>query len=333
MLQPGFFDIQYRMEDLNKAGDPLVVLKDKVDWSKFKPLLDGAINRHHKSNAGRKPYPSLLMFKIMVLQSLYNLSDEQMEFQIKDRISFMRFLGLNLEDKVPDQKTIWLYRELFVEAKIYRRLFNRFNRMLSAMGLRASQGTLIDASIIEVPKQRNTKEENKEIKEGSMPEGWIENKNMLRQKDMDAKWQKKNGKNSFGYKMHTGVDKKHKLIRSVEVTSANVHDSQVFEELLVDNTSKDVWADSAYSHKADNLPEGYRSHIHSRSYRNKTLSPFQENLNHAKSKIRCRVEHVYGFVKGKMGLFIRTIGLRRADFKIVMSSLAYNMWRGIRLAA
>jgi len=184
-----------------------------------------------------------------------------------------------------------------------------------------------------VPKQRNTKEENKNIKEGSMPEGWIENKNMLRQKDMDAKWLKKNGKNSFGYKMHTGVDKKHKLIRAVEVTSANVHDSHVFEELLVDNTSKDVWADSAYTHKADNLPEGYRSHIHNRSYRNKALSSFQVNHNHENSKIRCRVEHVYGFVKGKMGLFIRTIGLRRADFKIVTSSLAYNIWRGIRLAA
>jgi IS5 family transposase len=332
MSQAGFFDIQYRLEDLTKAGDPLVVLKEKVDWTKFSHLLAGAINRSHKSNAGRKPYSSMLMFKIMVLQSLYNLSDEQMEYQIRDRISFMRFLGLNFEDRIPDQKTIWLYRELFIEAKVYRQLFNRFSRMLSSMGLKASQGTIIDASIVEVPRQRNTREENTSLKAGSMPEGWIENEKMLRQTDMDATWLKKNGKNHYGYKMHTSTDSKHKLIREVVVTTASVHDSQVFEELIVENTSKDVWADSAYAHKADKLPKGYRSHIHSKGCRNRVLSEFQQRLNHRKSKVRCRVEHIYGFMKDKIKLFIRTIGIRRAESKIIMASLVYNMWRGIRIA-
>ena len=130
MIQPGLFDIHDRLESLSKAGDPLILLDEKIEWKKFSRILNRTTIKDRKSNAGRKPFSPLLMFKILILQSLYNLSDEQMEFMIRDRLSFMRFLELNFEDRVPDQKTIWHYRELFTNAGIIKTLFNKFNKML-----------------------------------------------------------------------------------------------------------------------------------------------------------------------------------------------------------
>ena len=109
MSQLGFFDLQNRLNSLSKSGDPLVLLKNKIQWLKFNSTLSKALKKDRKSNAGRKPYSPLLMFKILILQSLYNLSDEQMEFMIKDRLSFMGFLELDFNEKVPDEKTIWHY--------------------------------------------------------------------------------------------------------------------------------------------------------------------------------------------------------------------------------
>ena len=102
MSQPGFFDLDNRYESISKLGDPLEVLDQAIPWETFRPVLSKALRKFKKSNAGRKPYDSVFMFKILVLQSLYNLSDDQTEFQIRDRLSFMRFLGLDFEGKVPD---------------------------------------------------------------------------------------------------------------------------------------------------------------------------------------------------------------------------------------
>lgn len=133
--------------------------------------------------------------------------------------------------------------------------------------------------------------------------------------------------------MHTNVDNKHKLIRNLKVTPASTHDSQVFHDLFTKNNSKDVWADSAYAVHKKKLPKGYRDHIHSKGCRNKLLSEFQVGLNHRKSKTRCRVEHVFGVLKGSMKLAIRSIGIKRAESRIFLSSLAYNIMRGSRLVA
>lgn len=331
MNQPGLFDLQNRFESLSHAGDPLVLLNEKIDWDKFREILLLPTIKNRKSNAGRKPFPPLLIFKILILQSLYNLSDEQMEFQITDRLSFMRFLGLNFEDKVPDQKTIWHYRELYTNTGVLKKLFDTFNNMLDSMGLAAAKGTLIDASIVKVPIQRNTKDENEQVKNGVTPENWKEKPAKLSQKDTDARWVKKHGTSSFGYKIHINADNKHKLIRAFESTSANVHDSNVFTQLLADNKSKDIWADSAYYSERTKLPIGYREHICRKGKRGKSLSKFQQTLNRERSKIRCRVEHVFGYLKSKMHLYIRTIGKKRAEAKITLAVLTYNMSRSVKL--
>jgi IS5 family transposase len=270
------------------------------------------------------------MFKILILDSLYNLSDDQLEFQIRDRLSFMRFLGLNLGDRVPDAKTIWLFREELTEAGLIKKLFEQFDKFLRKNGFSAKKGQIVDASIVAVPKQRNSRDENKSIKNGDVPEDWDEPKK--RQKDTDARWVTKNGVNRFGYKNHIDIDVEHKLIRDYEVTDAATHDSNVFEELLDENnSSKDVWADSAYG-SADTREaleqSGFRGHIQRKGCRYKKLTQRQIEANHKRSKTRSRVEHVFGIQTMRAGsLIIRSIGMVRAKAKIGLRNLAYNIDR------
>ena len=153
-----------------------------------------------KSRAGRKPFDAILMFRMLMLQSLYNLSDEQIEYQVRDRMSFTRFLGLEFEDDIPDGTTLWLFREKLAQAGLVEKLFERFNQHLNAKGYIARGGQMVDATIVPVPKQRNTREENETVKRGETPVAWEERPAKNRQKDKDARWTKKHGKSFFGYK-------------------------------------------------------------------------------------------------------------------------------------
>jgi transposase, IS5 family len=330
MMQTGLLDWQIRFQQLDTGGDPLPKLKKLVEWERFRPELEAVRDKERKSNAGRKPFDVILMFKVLVLQSLYNLSDEKIEFQIRDRISFMRFLDLSLGDAVPDEKTIWLFREQLTEAGLIKRLFEEFETFLEEKGFSARKGQIIDASIVEAPRQRNSREENRQIKEGQTPEDWSEQKK--RQKDTDARWTKKNGQNHYGYKNHIDVDVKHKLIRDYEVTPASVHDSQVFEGLLdEDNSSRDVWADSAYrsEEKLDELKKRkYREHLQRKGYRHKKLTQREAQGNRTRSRIRSRIEHVFGVQAKRAGnLIVRAIGLVRVKAKVGLRNLAYNLDR------
>jgi IS5 family transposase len=247
----GFFDLQLRLDKIESNGDPLVALNQLIKWEIFRPDLEPIRDRERKSNAGRKPYDLILMFKILILQSLYNLSDDNTEQQILDRLSFQRFLGLSFSDPVPDAKTIWLFREAFNADDRSRMLFDRFNEYLNTNGYKARKGQIIDAAIVEVPIQRNAKEENERIKQGESEQVKAEwHPAKVKQKDTDARWTKKHGKSYFGYKHHDCVDVKHKLIRSYAVTAANVHDSNVFEELLTpDYSCCFVWASFIFNRK------------------------------------------------------------------------------------
>jgi len=336
MFQPGFFDFEHRLNKIDKNGDPLSKLNQVIDWEQFRPELEALRIKERKSNAGRKPYDVILMFKILILQSLYNLADDSLEMQILDRLSFMRFLSLNIGQSVPDATTIWHFREMLGTAGVVKDLFKKFDAYLHANGFKAMKGQIIDASIVSVPKQRNSREENKQIKDGQKPENWSDNKR--HQKDTDARWTKKNNKTYFGYKNHINVDAKNKFIRDYEITSASVHDSNVFETLLnQQNTSKDVWADSAYrsAAKIEFLKErGFREHLQRKGCRNKKLTEWEKQGNHTRSKIRSRVEHIFGVQAQKAGnLILRTVGIARANTKIGLRNLAYNMDRYKTLAA
>ena len=324
----GFFDIDDRLEQLSKCGDPLVKLKEIVPWDSFRNELSKVHDKERKNSAGRKPYDTILMFKILIVQSLYNLSDEAMEYQVRDRLSFMRFLELSIGDRVPDARTIWLFREQLKELKLVEKLFSDFESYLAESGFEAKKGQIIDASIVAAPKQRNSREENAQIKEGKTPEDWSQKKRS--HKDTDANWVKKNGKNYFGYKNHVEIDVKNKIIRKYQVTPTATHDSNVFEEIIdSSNTSKDIYADSAYRSK-ESLKElenlGFREHIQRKGCKNKKLSKWEQQGNHTRSRIRSRVEHVFGIqVQKAKTLIIRTIGIVRAEVKIGLRNLAYNM--------
>ncbi len=336
MKQSGLFDLEFRMSKIDDNGDPLKRLNELVDWELFRPVLNQVRNKKRKSKVGRKPFDVVLMFKILILQSLYNLSDDTTEVQILDRLSFMRFLGLSIGDRVPDAKTIWLFREELKRAGIFSELFLEFDRFLRNHGFEAKKGQIIDASIVSVPRQRNSRKENTKIKAGEEITDWPTNKQ--RQKDIDARWTKKNSKSYFGYKNHVSVDVKYKFIRKFDVTDASVHDSRVFKELLDDeNISGAVWADSAYR-SYDNLwhlgINGYREHIQRKGYRNHPLTEREKQGNRTRARTRSRVEHIFGVQLQRAGnLILRTVGKVRAYVKIGLRNLAYNLDRYSLLAS
>jgi len=331
MGQLGLFDLENRLTELSEMGDPLEIIDRVIRWKSFRPIIDRPFQKDRKSNAGRPPYDYVLMFKILILQTMYNLSDAQTQFQIIDRLTFKRFLGIGPDGAIPDQKTIWLFRETLTQAGTIKKLFDLFQRQLNEAGYKAQKGQIIDASFVEVPRQRNTHEENDQIKGGETPENWEDQPAKLRQKDVDARWTKKNDLSFFGYKNHVAIDAKNKLIRAFDTTSAEVHDSQVFVDLLDNqNTSENVYADSAYSsEKTDKRLEylGYNSRICRKGSRGTPLTDAQMAQNRRKSKVRCRVEHVFAMIEAMHGGTIRCIGRLRAVAKIGLLNLVYNMRR------
>lgn len=335
MGQPGFFDLDERYQSLSRCGDPLEVLAREIPWESFRYPIKKALLKPCKSGAGRKAFDPVMMFKIVVLESLYNLSDQQMEFQIRDRLSFMRFLGLSLDDRVPDEKTIWLFKDTLAQRKVTGKLFARFDAFLAQKGYTAKKGQIVDASFAQAPRQRNTREENQIVKAGEVPADWQDKPHQLCQKDTDARWTRKGGISYFGYKNHISTDVKHKLIRKWAVTPASTHDSQVFMELLDENNSgRGVWADSAYRSEEieSKLKKNHRSQIHHKGYRDHPLSEAKQRANHKRSKTRARVEHVFGFQSGSMGgRLVRCVGQVRATHKIGMRNLTYNMCRYTQL--
>ena len=343
--QAGFWDIDERYEQLSAAGDPLEKLNAVVPWEVFRKPLAKALKRSDGAKGGRPPFDAVLMFKILVLQALYNLSDDQAEFVISDRLSFMRFLGLGLDDKVPDAKTIWLFREQLSQTRAIDNLFGRFDKHLSKAGYLAKGGQIVDATIVAAPKQRNSDGEKADIKAGKIPDAWKDKPAKLRQKDRDARWTVKFSKAkvdedgkaqqrdlavpAFGYKDHASIDRRHGFIRGFTVTSASAYDgAQLRNVLSKENTGSTVWADTAYRSKKNEAwleKNGYFSDIHYKKPKGRTMSATTARANGRRSKVRSAIEHVFARLKGPMNLFVRTIGIVRAQAKIGMANLAYNL--------
>lgn len=332
-MQLGFFDLDNRYAQLSKLNDPLVELNRIIDWDLFADLLAETTTKPRKSEAGRKPFDRVMLFKMLVLQRMNNLSDDRLEYQVRDRLSFMRFLGLDLAGVVPDAKTMWVFREELKENHLMDRLFARFDECLRELEVELKSGQIIDATFVSVPKQRNTREENKTIKEDAVPIEWGENPHKLAQKDIDARWTKKNNDSFYGYKDHVNMDRDTKLITAWEITSAQIHDSQVLEEVLQSPEvgGADIYADSAYrstTQEESLVTSKYTSQIHEKGTRNHPLTEAQKSSNKQKSRVRARVEHVFGSMTNELGgITIRTIGYGRAKVQIGLLNLVYNIKR------
>ena len=326
----GFFDVELRVQWLLAKGNPLSRLDAVMAWESFRPLLEAAVAKPAKGPGGPRPHDPLKMFKALVVQRFYNLSDEQTEYQINDRLSFQEFIGWTLADKVADANTLWDFREALVQAGAFEKLFALFDQQLHERGLLAQPGKLVDASFVDVPRQRNTREENATIKRGGTPAEWAEQPAKQRQKDVEARWTKKNAEVHYGYKNHVKADAQSKLIEQYAVTDASVHDSQMLEPLVA-STDGAVYADSAYRSvetEAMLAEKRITSQIHERAYRNRPLTDAQKETNRRKSRIRVRIEHVFGYMSQSMkGFSLRYIGKRRNAAAIGLINLIYNLAR------
>ena len=308
-------------------------LNDVIDWELFHPELESLLGYDDRdlSKGGRPPFDPVFMLKVLVLQKYHNLSDEQTEFQIGDRFSFMQFLGLQPGDSVPDEKTIWDFKGLLDKdgRDGARKLFECFASQLSGEGMIAREGSIVDASFVDAPRARNTREQNAQIKSGERPEGFEADTAKGRQKDCDARWTKKNTETHYGYQNHVKVDAKSKLVVSYKSTAANVHDSQVLED-LIDDEDEAVFADSAYTSKSSDellLKNGCQNFIQFKAQRGQPLTAEEIARNKLRSRIRVRCEHIFGRMSQMALDRLRSIGLARANQHIGLSNLVYNIDR------
>jgi IS5 family transposase len=336
--QHGFFDIAQQLDKIHEINGFLANLNAIIDWQIFRSDLNKVRDKERRSNAGRPAFDVELMFKILILKTLYNLSDDQTELQIRDRLSFRAFLGLNFCDRVPDAKTIWKFSEDLKNLGLERVLFDRFNRELARLGFKVNSGLIVDSTLIEVPTQHNTKAENAQITNGEIPATLAENPHVLSQKDTEARWTKKNNESYFGYKDHTLTDEAYKFVQDYAVTEASVHDSvphMVLMPLEPAYPDQEAFGDSAYSSKAHEeelLQRGYLPMLCEKGCGKKLLTEAQRKLNKMKSRVRCRIEHLFGSMKNRCrDEVLRSIGIKRASFWIGLRNLAYNMGRLVSL--
>lgn len=338
-----------QLEKLTKMGDQLVKMKEKINWENFREMLEKALRKPEYSKGGRPPFDVILMFKIVMLQQWYNLSDENLEFQINDRLTFQRFLELECGEKVPDKNTIWDFKEALAKTEIERKLFDLFNTELEKLGIITNKGSIIDATFVTADKRHTTKKDDKSLKEGDCPhdlhekcEARLENseikdaENVFNQMDFDARWAKKNNESFFGYKDHVKCDRESKIITDFTVTDASVHDVQELID-LVNKNDNTIDLDAGYIGKdrIAKLLEQYPNlelNICSRAYRNHPLTDEEKALNKTISSRRCRIEHIFGYMERFMGgLVLRCHGIKRAYRDICNKNLAYNLKRFVCL--
>jgi transposase, IS5 family len=328
--QGGFFDYEARREELARRPRDLDKLGATIDWEFFREAIEAHLCYSEAERGGRPAFDPVFMFKVLVLQKYHALSEEETEFQILDRMSFQRFLGIGAADKVPDKNTIWVFKERLGEAGA-RALFREFDEFLREVGIVAGRGKIVDATFVEVPRQRNTREENAQIKQGETPEAWKDKPAKLRQKDIEARWGCHNDTWAYGYKNHIKAERKTKMIERYEVTEASVHDSQRIDALTERGRDAAVWGDAAFAGEpvgAMLRRKGIVDRRHEKGTRGRPLTERQEARNREKSRVRARVEHVFGFQVNSMGAdWIRTIGIKRARARIGLGNLIYNLFR------
>jgi IS5 family transposase len=347
MPQAGLFGLSDQLKRLSNCGDPLETMSRVVDFEIFRPVLEQVLAYGDGAKGGRPPYDPVAMFKVLVLAAQNTVSDARMEFLIRDRLSWLRFLGFDLGAPTPDENTIRLFREKLTHARALEALFSAFDQRLRDRGYLPMGGQIVDATLVAAPKQRNTAAEKAAIKEGkSAREIWPAQPAKAAQKDIDARWTLKFAKArplpsgkpgvdiaipSFGYKSSIAICRRFGFIRRGKVTDGARFDGRMLRDVVTsDNTASDVWADTAYRSRSNEAwlkTIGRVSRIHRKKPAGKPMPTRTARANAGKSAIRARIEHVFARQKDQMGLFIRTIGLARADAKITLANLAYNIDR------
>ena len=298
---------------------------------------------------GRPPFDPVSMFKALILQAQHNLSDARMEFMIRDRLSWMRFLGFDLGGPTPDENTIRHFRNRLTETGTLKRVMKAFDWQLQKKGYIPMAGQIVDASLVPAPKQRNTEGEKAAIKAGkSAREIWPDEPNKAAQKDTDARWTLKIGGKVryrpdgtplpmiavpvFGYKSHISIDRRFGFIRESAVTAASAADGRHAAAGRQTGEHRLARSGPTAPIASRRTRNGWRermltSRIHRRKPAGKPMPQATARANAKKSSIRAAVEHVFAHQKNRFGLFIRTIGIARAEAKLTLANLAYNFDR------
>jgi transposase len=253
---------------LSGLGDQLEAFSQTVDFEVCRPDLEKTVAYSDASKGGRPPFDPVLVFKILVIQTLNNLSDERTEYLINDRLSFIRFRGLGLSDRVPEARTVWLFSERQSQAGAVDGLFYGFDAILRNAGYLPMSGQILDATLAAAPKQRNTNAEKADLRAGRIPEDWQDRPAKLSHQDRHARWTLKFTKAKrqddgsmpssdlaipfLGYKSHLSIDRKFRFIREWKTTDAAGSDGARLREGLLDktNTTSTAWADTTYRSKA-----------------------------------------------------------------------------------
>jgi IS5 family transposase len=289
-----------------------------VDWRPFEMKL----SRIYSSSVGRPSYPPLLLFKCLLLQAWYSLSDYELEASLDDRFSFRRFVELSVSERAPDHSTFSRFRDQLIAHGVHDQLFKELDRQLESRGLMLKKGTLVDATVIEAaPKKPNQNED------GTAGKSTV---------DPEADWTKKGGRYLFGYKAHMGVDQGSELIRRTAMTPAHVHDGEMLGQVI---SGDEDWAfaDKAYdSKKNHDILESRNIHngILIKGAGKKKLSGIEKMCNRILSKLRCPVERIFGTLKRSYRYSrARYLGLRKNYLQLTVTSMAYNLRRMEKLCS
>lgn len=335
MIKESLFAAEEREARLDRLGDVLWEKEKHIDLQALAAEIDRVAPRPRRERGGRPPFPTELMVRAFILHNLYGLSAEQMEFQVLDRLSLQRFLGLRRSSQVPDRTTFWTFRERLTAAKAGAAQFEAVNRQLAQHGYLARGGQIVDASLVPVPRQHVTEQERELIKEQATPADW--KRAERRQRDVDATWTKKHGKSCFGDKLSISADRRYQVIRKLKVSPASENDTLHREDVLdTANTGRDLYGDKGYvdgGREARLKAKGWRVHIQRKAEKDKPLSACQKRRNTRIARVRARVEHVFAAIDQMGGKLLRCIGLDRADFLLTGKAATYNLRRLCSLKA
>ena len=312
--------------------DPLLALNELIDFQQLVDVVETIAPRKQSEKGGRPPYPTEIMLRIIILKRLNNLSNDQMEFMLNDRMSFQRFTKLSHSPNIPDANTIWVFEERIGE-QTAKALFEAVERQITQHGYSARKGQIVDATIVPVPKQRIRSKEKEITNKKAMPIEWTAHKRA--QKDVDASLTSKHGKYYFGYKMGINVDVRCKVIREIDLTTAKDHDINQLENLIdMNNTNRNFFADKGYASQEKEqalADKGLNPRVQHKKPKGKPMSKQLEKRNTTIAKTRSRVEHVFGAIEQMGGKCMRVIGQQRANFVMTMMATVYNLKRFVFL--
>lgn len=287
-----------------------------IDWGPLRSLL----GKRGSDGAGNSSYPAEVLLRCLLAGVWHNLSDPALEAAIADRLSFRRFIGLSLHDRTPDHSTLWRFRQELIRDGLIDKVFEEINRQFEARQLILKQGTLVDASLIPSRAKPPSKPRDK-AEQTPLPKASA---------DPDAKWGKKGKKSVFGYKIHTGVDAGHTIIRSIHVTDASITDTEPADELLCGD-EKAVYGDQAYYTHARHArlkDAGIKDRLMHRPNKHHALTSRQKQRNKLIAKVRAAVERPYAVLKEQYGLRrMRFFSFERNRVQVVLACCAYNLRR------